>query len=189
MNLEEMIKMAKVGDKDALWMIIKKFEGVVVKQAACTYISGYDMDDLIQIGYMSIMKAVTAFDFDKNTNFTGYVVNAIKNNFYYLIRGKMKINGEVSINKTTDTGCNLLDFLISDYDIEGEVLKEDEINRLLTLVKNLNEDERELINYVYLAEKGNLTKYAKERNINYSTCIKRRDRILKKLKENMIYYH
>ena len=73
----EKVVQAKKGDKEALREIIVSFTPFVIKTARGIYVKGCDEDDLIQIGRMSIMKAVSMFDVSKGKGFISYVTNSV----------------------------------------------------------------------------------------------------------------
>lgn len=184
MNLEELVLKAKNGDNEALVEIINRFKGFIYKTSKEIYINGYDTEDLLQIGYMSLINAVFKFDLNKNKNFTSYVSSAIKNNFYYEIRQKSRYNAESSLNKELDEGIEFIENLVSDENLEEKVLLKEDIYSLYKALKLLSPEERELINYVYFKH-GKLKEYSKIKNMNYVTCIKFKEKILKKLKKLM----
>ena len=108
-DLIEKIVLAKFGDKEAMGEITKMFTPFVIKTARSIYIRSYDIEDLIQIGQVSIIKAVNMFDTDKSNGFTSYVTNAIMRTLYTLIRDNVKKASYCSLNSLNEEGFELID--------------------------------------------------------------------------------
>jgi RNA polymerase sporulation-specific sigma factor len=66
--------------------IIKKFEG-----------TGEDIDDLISIGTIGLIKAINTFDPDKGAKLATYAARCIENEILMHLRSLKKIRGEVSL--------------------------------------------------------------------------------------------
>lgn len=94
--------------------ITKKFEN-----------SGEEVDDLISIGTMGLIKAINTFDPDKGTRLATYAARCIENEILMHLRSKKKHRGEVSLydpigmDKEGNEIC-LLDILGTDRDIVVE---------------------------------------------------------------------
>lgn len=90
--------------------ITKKFEN-----------SGEEVDDLISIGTMGLIKAINTFDPDKGTRLATYAARCIENEILMHLRSKKKHRGEVSLydpigmDKEGNEIC-LLDILGTDRD-------------------------------------------------------------------------
>ena len=59
----------------------KKLYSFCYKGARGIYVKGCEFEDLIQIGRMSIMKAVSMFDVSKGKGFISYVTNSVTKAF------------------------------------------------------------------------------------------------------------
>lgn len=184
MDLNDLVLKAKAGDKEALAKILERFKGFIYKTSKEVYIKGYDTEDLLQIGYTTLIKAVNKFDLNKNKNFTAYATSAVKNNFYYEIRQKSRFNVEYSLNKEIDEGIEIIENLNSDENIEEEYMLKESVNELNSALKKLLPKEKELILHVYFNHRT-VKEFAKLNSMNYVTCVKLKDRTLKKLKKLM----
>lgn len=191
MYYEGLIIRAKEGDKMALEELMMKYKGLIIKYGNSVYINGYDKEDLIQIGYMSVMNAVNKYDFQKG-NFTAYVSFAIQKNFNYLIRGKARGNYVSSLDYYIEDEVQLVDIIKSEENIEGEYIKK-EIKKIVhQCINELPVELRDIIDYHYIKNEGTLKKYSEERNINYRIVIKRKGQAIKLLEKalnhrNIIY--
>lgn len=56
-----------------------------------------DMEDLISIGTIGLIKAVTTFNIEKNTRFATYACRCIENEILMLLRSRKKSNRECSL--------------------------------------------------------------------------------------------
>jgi RNA polymerase sporulation-specific sigma factor len=182
MELEDLVSRAKSGDNAAYEEIFRRFRGFIYKTCVGIYISGYDMDDLIQLGNITLVKSIKKFDFTKTKNFTAYATSAIRNNYFYEIRQKSKLNSECSLNVETEEGLELLDHIASSENIEEDLLAKESTTELYSALSMLIPRERELIKFVFIND-GKLVDYARGRNMNYITCCKLKDRVLKRLRK------
>lgn len=162
--------------------VIINFKPFVIKSALSTYIKGYDMEDLIQIGEMSIIKAVNMFDDLKSSSFITYVTNSIKQNFYNLIRKNIRSVSVCSLNSANKEGFEIIDSLVSEENIEDDFIKEEENMDLKRALSLLNEQDKEII-YCFYFQKKTLEQYRKEKGIGYRTAVDRKKRALGKLRK------
>ena len=70
----ELIRKAQEGDEEAKALIIEQNTGLVKKIALKFLSSEYETDDLIQIGYMGLLKAVYKFEPEYDVMFSTYAV-------------------------------------------------------------------------------------------------------------------
>jgi len=81
---EELVIKAKAGEEAAFEELFKSFKPYILKQARAIYINGYELDDLIQVGNISVFKAINSYDITKG-NFPINAAITIKNNLEGLI--------------------------------------------------------------------------------------------------------
>lgn len=62
-----------------------------------------DTEDLISIGTIGLIKAVTTFNADKNTRLATYACRCIENEILMMLRGKRKTNRETSLYEPIGT--------------------------------------------------------------------------------------
>lgn len=183
MHLEELALKAQSGDKKSLEDLIKYFKPYITKQSHCTYVKGYEMEDLIQIGYISLMKAIKMYK-PGNKNFNYYALASIKRNFYYLIRQESRHNTEYSMEFETGEGLTLEDGLEDEFSIEEQYLKKETYKELEKGIKLLNKEEQDMIKWIYFDGKS-LKDYAQLKGITYNQGRYRMQQILKKLREGL----
>lgn len=167
---KDLLIRAKEGDKEAMEEILKMFKPLIVSCANRVYISGYDTSDLIQIGYVTVLKAIDKFDISSDS-FVSYVKNAVQHNYYYLIRGKAKLNKDVTLDEE----------ILSSDTPEDETISNLEIERLQEAINTLKDVDKTLIYYLFF--KGyTLKECAKLLNSSKSTLSRRKDKILNQLR-------
>jgi len=181
MDYKELVLRAKEHDEKALEELIMKFRPCIVKCSTNVYINGYEMEDLIQIGNISLIKAVEKYDTSKG-NFTSYVVSAIKKNFYYLIRGKAKENYAISLHTIiNEDGNELQDILIGEDSFEENIMNKDMKKLIIQCIDKLPEEMREIIK-IWCDNNKSINEYSKETGIKYSTLMKRKQKAFKILR-------
>lgn len=74
---------------------------LIFKEAAKYHIPGYELEDLIQHGYLSVIKAISMYKLGSNS-FNGYCITSIKMNFKALLKGQIKHFREVPSNEMLD---------------------------------------------------------------------------------------
>lgn len=181
-EIETLVREAKLGDKVAMEKLMKCFENYIYKSALGIYVAGYEHEDLMQIGYITVMKSVDKYDITKS-NFINYVTLAITNNFRCVIRNKARENAYGSIDADLGEGLRLRDILADEsINIEEDYIKEKLESYLREAVEGLPFKLQEIIKYVYFEEKGRLKDYARETGINYNTVMKRKNLAFEKLR-------
>lgn len=181
MNIDILVERAKNGDKKALEEVVESFKPFVIKTAAGIFIIGYDMEDLISEGCISIINAVRLYDKNKCSNFVSYVTNAVKNNFYYAIRKAAKRNYDCSLDAEVGEGVEFIECFTDDFDIEADYIHKEELTRLQRVLEKLSKEEREFLLSLYNGRNGVMKRKAEELGENYSTVAKRKKAIINKL--------
>ncbi len=182
-EIEVLVREAKAGDKLALEKLMKNFEFYIYKSALSIYVAGYDHDDLMQIGYMTVMKAVDKYDITKS-NFIKYVTFAISNNFRCLIRDRAKENAYTSLDVELVEGFTLGNIIADEeINIERDYIKEELGIEMREAVEGLPFKLQEVIKYVYIEEYGTLKEFSRATGINYNTVVKRKNLAFTKLQK------
>ena len=117
---EEMyFKLYKNGDDDAKKILIERNLRLVVHVAKKYSMSGKDSDDLISIGSICIIKAVSTYDYEKGHKFATYAARCIQNEILMYLRSSKKLQNEVSIDDSIGSDkegntISLIDILEND---------------------------------------------------------------------------
>lgn len=115
-----------------------------------------DMEDLISIGTIGLIKAVGSFDTSKGSRLATYAARCIDNELLMLLRSKKKTSREVSLYEPIGTDkegneINLLDVIEQEQEeVIDRIELDDNIKKLTELVdKVLDEREKEIIRLRY----------------------------------------
>ena len=123
--------------------------------------TGANIEELISIGTVGLMKAVSTFNKDKNIKLATYASRCIENEILMFIRKTSSQKREISIDEPLSVdwdGNELLlsDILGSDNDVVSREMEENEEKKILRLaVAELNARERVIIEMRYGLVDGN----------------------------------
>lgn len=94
-----LIEKAQQGDNDAREQIVNQNTGLVKNLALKFTGSGYELDDLLQIGFMGLLKAIDRFDTKFDVMFSTYAVPMILGEIKRYIRddGKIKVSRQLKM--------------------------------------------------------------------------------------------
>ena len=123
---------------------------------------GKDVDDLISIGTVGLIKGIDSFDISKGTRLATYVSRCIENEVLMLIRNNKKTKGEVYLQDPIGTDkegkdISLIDVLSSDEDsIIDIVERKIQIKQLYNKINiDLKDREKTVIQMRYGLLDGN----------------------------------
>jgi RNA polymerase sporulation-specific sigma factor len=135
----------------------------LVAHIAKKYSSSNDIDDLISIGAIGLIKAITTFDHTKGIRLATYASKCIDNEILMYIRSRKKLVNEVSINEPigVDREGNTItydDIIGSDTDsVVDEVDLKEKIKLLYANMKKvLKKREKEILELRYGLANGNI---------------------------------
>ncbi|MCQ4638099.1 sigma-70 family RNA polymerase sigma factor [Anaerovorax odorimutans] len=95
-----LIERAQQGDEEAREQIVNQNTGLVKNLALKFTGSGYELDDLLQIGFMGLLKAIDRFDTGFDVMFSTYAVPMILGEIKRYIRddGKIKVSRQLKMD-------------------------------------------------------------------------------------------
>ena len=111
-----------------------------------------EREDLISIGTIGLIKAVSTFEPSKGSRLATYAARCIDNELLMLLRAKKKASKEVSLYEPLGTDkegneIKLLDITVSEQvDVVEQMSTREDVSRLMALVDKVLEDrEKEII--------------------------------------------
>ena len=109
------------GSEDAKKILIERNLRLVAHIVKKYNNTGKDIDDLISIGTIGLIKAISSFNPNKGTRLATYAARCIENEILMTIRSSKKLKIELSLHEPIGTDkegneINLLDILGSDVD-------------------------------------------------------------------------
>lgn len=154
----------------------------------------YDLEDLVSIGTIGLIKGVTTYKIDKNIKLATYASRCIDNEILMFLRKnkrkKIEVSFEDSINLDGEGNeLHLEDVLGTDYNIvEKEYENEVDKNLLLEEINKLNDRDKEIIIMRYgLLNRKEYTQreVADKLKISQSYISRIEKKVIKKLKNLM----
>lgn len=145
------LEQAAQGDMAARNKLIEHNLRLVAHIVKKYYTQTGDVDDLISIGTIGLIKAVNTYRADKKIKLTTYAARCIENEILMYLRKTRKLAGEVSLSETLDTdgdGSNLsiLDLIRVEDDMLEELDTRDACRKVRVCVEQvLEERERQVI--------------------------------------------
>lgn len=110
-----------------------------------------EVDDLISIGTIGLIKAVNTYRVDKKIKLATYAARCIENEILMYLRKTRKLAGEVSLSETLDTdgdasNLSILDLIRVDDDMLEELDTRDACRKVRLCVERVLDDrERKVI--------------------------------------------
>lgn len=124
--------------------ISKKFES-----------SGVNIEDLISIGTIGLMKAINSYNLEKNIKLATYASRCIENEILMYLRKNNKIKTEISIDEPINTDSegndlSLADILGTDNDSIFKYIEDNDNKKMLhSAIKKLNNREKTIMQLRY----------------------------------------
>ena len=110
----EMIGKLSCGEKEIKDKLIEHNLRLVVYIARRFENTGVDLDDLISVGTIGLIKAVNSFNADKNIKLATYASRCIENEILMHLRRTVKLKSEVSFDEPLNTDWEGNELMLSD---------------------------------------------------------------------------
>ncbi|MBQ5321218.1 MAG: RNA polymerase sporulation sigma factor SigK [Oscillospiraceae bacterium] len=183
-------RLRESGDEEARNKLIEHNLRLVAHIIKKYYSAGGGDEDLISIGTIGLIKAVSSFSYEKGTRFATYASKCIENEILMFFRSTKKTSQDVFISDPIDTDgegntLTLGDIISEDFDMIDSLDSQMKAKRLRGYIKSaLDEREQKIICLRYgLSGKAALTqlKTAKLLGISRSYVSRIEKRALEKL--------
>lgn len=193
---EELLLSEKLstGDERAREQLITHNLRLVVYIAKKFESSGVNIEDLISIGTIGLIKAVNTFSPEKNIKLATYASRCIENEILMHLRKIASQKMEVSLDEPLNTDWDGNELMLSDVlgsdgdEINREMEDEDEKRILLKVIDTLPQREREIIDMRFgLGDKEELTQkqVADKLGISQSYISRLEKRIIKRIGDKL----
>ncbi len=150
------IKRLKANDNNAKDILIERNLRLVAHIAKKYYGDNRDVDDLISIGIIGLIKAVNTYNPDKGNRLVTYAAKCIENELLMMLRGEKKRSKDVSLNEPIGVdkegnSISLMDVMDNEeIDILDQMENAEDIVRVRRYVdKVLTPREKEIIRWRY----------------------------------------
>ena len=117
--------------------------------------TGINLEDLVSIGAIGLIKAVNTFCIEKNIKLATYASRCIENEILMYLRRNLKTKNEISIDEPLNSDCEgnellLSDILGTDNNIVSEEIEyETYRNMLFSAINKLNDREKQIVQLRY----------------------------------------
>lgn len=186
---------ARIGEEDARRELIEHNLRLVVYIARRFENTGVNIEDLISIGTIGLIKAVETYKADKNIKLATYASRCIENEILMYLRKNASRKGEISFDEPLNTDWDGNELLLSDVlgteaDIVMRPIEEDVDRSLLaSALKVLSPREKEIITLRFGldGEKEQTQKEVADRlGISQSYISRLEKRIIQRLKKEIL---
>ena len=183
-------------DEKAKQILVERNLRLVVYIAKKFENTGMDLEDLISIGTIGLMKAINTFNVNKNIKLATYASRCIENEILMQLRRTSKLKSEISIdeplNKDGDGNELLLsDILGTENDVTSKRIEE-EVDKILLrkAIEKLSSREKEIMELRFGANLQGKEKTQKEvadmMGISQSYISRLEKKIMKKMKKDIL---
>lgn len=187
----ELLERSEKGDIEARNTLVEHNLRLVAHIVKKYYTPGSDQDDMISIGTIGLIKAVSTFNSNKGIRLATYAARCIENEILMYFRNQKKTAQDVFISDPIDTdkdgnALTLIDVIADESDIAEEIDKKIKLEKLRVIMSGcLDEREKSIIEMRYgLGGKEELTQrdIAKRLNISRSYVSRIEKAALEKLR-------
>ena len=191
---EKLVLLKEKGDEEARNKLIEHNLRLVVFLAKKYENTKVDLEDLVSIGSIGLIKGINTFSLEKNIKLATYASRCIDNEILMFLRKNKKTKGDISLEESLSfdgdgNELHLEDILGTDYNIVTKPL-DDEIDKeiLRKELSKLDDRDREIIVLRYgLEGKEEMTQkdLAERLQISQSYISRIEKKVLKRLKNIM----
>lgn len=182
-QIETCVIGARSGNREELLKIFEQYKLFIFKTAGQFFVKDFGFEDMVQIGYVALIKAVGKYRTGSNT-FSTYAYNAITNTMKQTARNNSKFRRQLSLNAMVDVSGNsqkeFLDCVAGQQNIEEEMLKSERTIDVRRAISKLNSDEIELINSLFY-QQYSLRDYAQNSGLSYLQASRKKSKVFEKL--------
>ncbi len=191
------VSLAEKGDEDARNVLVEHNLRLVVYIAKRFDNTGIDIEELISIGSVGLIKAVKNYNSEKNIKLATFASRCIENEILMYLRKMVKIRTEVSLDEPLNVDWEGNQLLLSDVlGTDGEMIYKDIESRveneiLVEVYNKLNERDKAIVGMRYGLfgmEERTQKEIADMMNISQSYISRLEKRILSKMKEDFVRY-
>jgi len=148
---EKLLENLENNDEEAKKTLVERNLRLVVYISKKFENTGIEIEDLISIGTIGLMKAINTFNVSKNIKLATYASRCVENEILMYLRRTNKTKGEISIDEPLNQDGDGNELLLSDIlgtepDITSRRI-EDEVDKTLlkASIEKLNKRERNLM--------------------------------------------
>ncbi|HPX27169.1 MAG TPA: sigma-70 family RNA polymerase sigma factor [Treponemataceae bacterium] len=178
-DINYIIQESLKGDKIYIEKLLKRLNPLIYKNIYKYYApSDPIVEDLLQEGYVVILKSLKNYDIGRNVHFLQYVKTNLC--YYYINYYKKDIRQRtLSLEYLNETGKTLISTRV---DQAALIIREEEKNELHKCIKNLTPKEKKIINLFYF-QGSSIREISEELDLKYRSVINMKCNAIKKLRK------
>ena len=182
------------GDEEAKNILIERNLRLVAHVCKKYSNTNIDLEDLISIGTIGLIKGIKSFNVEKGARLSTYVSRCIDNEILMYLRKNKKRNADVSLEDSLSYDAEgnelrLEDILGTEPDIVTKELEDSDLKRImLEEINNLPKRDKEIMKLRYgLFGEDEITQkeLAKKLNISQSYISRIEKKVIKKIKDKV----
>lgn len=149
------LTLAQAGDLNARNILIERNLRLVAHIMKKYYAPASDLEDLISIGTIGLIKGISTFDGTKGARLATYAARCVENEILMHFRSQKKTAQDVSLSDCIETGndgaaLSLMDVISDDWDLQEQVMTRESVEHLQdALQRVLTPQERMVISMRY----------------------------------------
>jgi len=192
---KKLIDKLREGEEDVRQTLIERNLRLVVYIARKFENSGVNVEDLVSIGSIGLIKAVNTFDPEREIKLATYASKCIQNEILMFLRRNSKTRSEISLDEPLNVDWDGNELLLSDVlGTETDLIYrriENRVDRILLrdALKNLGEREQKIVKMRFGLEDGierTQKQVADSLGISQSYISRLEKRIINRLRENIV---
>lgn len=191
---DELIEKNMNGDMNARNKLIEHNLRLVVYVAKRFETNSFNLEDLISIGTLGLIKAISTFKSDKNIKLATYASRCIENEILMFLRKKSKMKVEVSLDEPLKMDGEGNELLLSDVlgsdpnEINENIIMDEKKEALYKAIDGLKQREKLILKMrfgLYDTEEMTQKDVADTLGISQSYISRLEKRIIKKLQNKL----
>lgn len=188
MNNEDLCRLAKNGDEEAKNQLFKQNQGIVHHIANGFRNTQYDIEELVSLGNLGMMKGYEKFNIESGNKFMTYIVPSIRNEILMYIRSNKKHPRFIPLDKQIDIESNpteLHEIIVDNSDDEFDKIIEFEAARdIYEKVANQLDEKRKFILDSLINGTYNQRVIGKELGLSQSYVSRLKEKVIKIIEIN-----
>ncbi|MCI6886963.1 MAG: RNA polymerase sporulation sigma factor SigK [Lachnospiraceae bacterium] len=153
---KECLLRCKAGDQEARSLLIERNMRLVAHVAKKYQNTDYEMDDLLSVGTIGLIKAVNTFHVDRGSRLATYAAKCIENEILMLLRASRKYAREISLYEPIGVdkdgeAVSLVDVIeIENREVLEDLIMDQDIQELYEAVGEcLKDQEKQVVSMRY----------------------------------------
>ena len=147
----------------------------------------HKLEDYLDVGIIGLCKAAQTFKPENGSKFSTYACICIRNNILMEIRSEKRqcdayaISFSTIINSSKDQDLTL-EYTLSDYELENDILNKEELISLVTSIERLDKEDKTIID-LYFYQNKTQKQIAQILNMSQANASRRIQRALNNLRK------